>query len=345
MRKWPFSRDSIWNTPIGSQARYVPQPVDPNHIEGPHADLDIIILTPEAPDMEVFGTEYRWQAGTTQETRCKRYTDKPLATLPIASNYVTLFYKQSKPNNAALIMRRDGRSLMQTQPFQACKGGYATSGLRMPFDRNELLALDDIDIYGDGTYGMHGGSGLNTMGGAIRLGELTSPEIDSMRHTLKISFPGEQYLFFDQEKRVGYRWPARKHDTGAATDYKARIPDAKIGVLRALKPGLDIEALGLETLAARKLAWTLQNYGAYQVEGVPWPKMMIAVEESPEGSVVEEVKSAFGFEFASNDKAGNPWVRDLMRIVPHLQIVANNSEQTPGGGGTPLQPKAPDFCR
>ncbi len=346
LHQWPYAQNSIWNTPIGTGAQYHPQPVSPSHIDGIQADNDIIVLKPNAPLMNVFGTKWRWQGGTTPETRCQKYNNTVLLKLPIPSDYVTLFYKQEKPNNAGIVMQPDGKTLVQIQPFQACGGGYATSGLRKSGGNiiNDLIRTPDLDIKGDGRTGMHGGSGLNTMGGAIRLGELTSPYVDAMRHALKISFPGDQYLYFDHSKNKGYRWPAWKHDTGADRDYNSSNKEATIGCLRALKPDLDINSLGLETLPGKKLAWTLQNYGAYQVEGVPWQRMMIAVEEGPDGAVVTEFLDHYGWEFVSKNKTGNPWVKDCLKIIQHLYIVKNNTQSTRGGGGTPLQPLAPPFC-
>ena len=72
VNKWPFSSESILNMPIGSNAVYTPQPINPDHIDGVMTDLNIIVLTPDAEPMNVYGTEYLWQPGTTPETRCVR---------------------------------------------------------------------------------------------------------------------------------------------------------------------------------------------------------------------------------------------------------------------------------
>ncbi len=45
-------------------------------------------------------------------------------------------------------------------------------------------AKPSVDLYGDGAYGAHWGSGLSALGGSIHLGELLSPE--PMRHALKV---------------------------------------------------------------------------------------------------------------------------------------------------------------
>jgi hypothetical protein len=39
-----------------------------------------------------------------------------------------------------------------------------------------------------------------------------------------------------------------------------------------------------------------------------------------------------------------PFYNDMVAIFQALQIVINNTPDTPGGGGTPLQPPPPPFC-
>jgi hypothetical protein len=338
--KWPFSKTSIWNMPIGSGAEYYPQPVNPDHIDGVMVDADIIVMTPDEDLMPVYGTEYRWSSETNQTTRCIRYNDKVHIRLPIPDDYVTHFYG-TRPNNPGVILTTDGRTLVQTQPFQTCGGGYATTGIRYS-NPNDILRSDDVDILSEGIEGMHGGSGLSSLGGAIRVGEL-APGSDPIRHALKISFPGEHYLYFNHDIDKGYRWPARKHDSNAENKYNGDNPEALQGCLRAIPANVDLELLGLETEPGKKIAWTLQNYGAYQVEGVPWARMMIAVEEGPAGDVAKEFKEDWGYDMVTQDKEGNPWFRDMIKIMKELHIVSNNGPESIGGAGEPLQPLAPDF--
>ncbi len=338
--KWPFSKTSIWNMPIGSDAEYYPQPVNPDHIDGVMVDADIIVMTPDADLMPVYGTEYRWTSETNQTTRCIKYNEKVHMRLPIPDDYFTNFYG-TRPNNPGVILTTDGRTVVQTQPFQTCGGGYATTGIRYS-NPNDILRSDDVDILSEGIEGMHGGSGLSSLGGAIRVGEL-APGSGPIRHALKISLPGEHYLYFDHEKNKGYRWPAIKHDSNAENSYNGDNPEALQGCLRAIPADVDLESLGLETETGKKIAWTLQNYGAYQVEGVPWARMMIAVEEGPAGDVAKEFKEDWGYDMVTQDKEGNPWFRDMIKIMKELHIVSNNGPESIGGGGEPLQPLAPDF--
>lgn len=336
---WPFSKTSIWNMPIGSAAEYTPQPVNPNHIDGIMVDADIIIITPDNRTMPVYGTEYCWTTETNRTTRCIKYNDKVHIRLPIPANYITTFYG-SRPNNPGVIVTSNGRSLVQTQPFQTCGDDYATTGIRKS-DPNDILRYEDIDILAEGIEGMHGGSGLSSLGGAIRVGEL-APGSEPMRHALKISFPGEYYLFFDHTRNKGYRWPARKHDTNAESAYNGDNPEALQGCLRAIPAWIDVDTLGLETEPGKKLAWTLQNYGAYQVEGVPWARMMIAVEDGPAGDVAANFKKDWGYDMVTLNKS-NPWFRDMIRIMDLLHVISNNGPDSIGGGGEPIQPLAPDF--
>ncbi len=335
--KWPFAQDSIWNMPIGSEAKYKPQPIHPDHIDGIMVDLDIIIMTPNASLMNVYGTGQRWGSDVTPTSRCMQHDNTVHLKLPIPITYTTTnFGKQ--PNNPGAILRRDGRTIVQTQPFQVCKNGYATTGLRK--SGSNILRTDDVDLYSDGMYGMHGGSGLSSLGGAIRVGEL-SPGSGPIRHVLKISFPGRRYLYYDHETSTGYRWPAKKHDSNAKDKYRGDEPEAKIGCLRAIPPSVNIDEFGLETEPGKKIAWTLQNYGAYQVEGVPWARCMIAAEDGPDGCVPIQFEKDWGYSMVTKDKTGNPWYRDMIKIFRELHIVTNNGPANMGGGGKPLQPLAP----
>ncbi len=336
--KWPFSENSIWNMPIGTGAKYKPQPIAPEHIDGIMVDLDIIIMTPDAPLMNVYGTDQLWGADVTPTRRCLEHDGIVHLRLPIPSEYITAAGYGSRPNNPAAILLADGRTVLQTQPFQVCNGGYATTGLRR--SGSGILRYKDVDLFGDGTYGMHGGSGLSSLGGAIRVGEL-APGSGPIRHALKISFPGKHYLYYDKENDIGYRWPARKHDSNARTNYTGTEPEAKIGCLRAISPTVDINDLGLETEPGRKIAWTLQNYGAYQVEGVPWARCMIAAEDGPDGCVPELFQQQWGYEIVTQNKTGNPWFRDMIKIFNQLCIITNNRPNSIGGGGTPRVPLVP----
>src|SRR3989442_8339528 len=57
---WPFSRDSIWNLPIGANAVYVPGNIKKPTAYGMTTDVDVLILTPNAPPTDVYYNGDAW---------------------------------------------------------------------------------------------------------------------------------------------------------------------------------------------------------------------------------------------------------------------------------------------
>ena len=89
-------------------------------------------------------------------------------------------------------------------------------------DRWRSSALRQFDQYfGKGTGGAHGGSGLSSLGGSIRLGELL-PGSPPINHALKIElanwwYYGEKQLqpkTIDNQGRSQYLWPATGSNAG-----------------------------------------------------------------------------------------------------------------------------------
>src|SRR5947199_2841223 len=60
---WPFSRDSIWNLPIGANAVYVPANIKKPTASGMTSDVDVLILTPDAPVTDVWKNNDAWSGG------------------------------------------------------------------------------------------------------------------------------------------------------------------------------------------------------------------------------------------------------------------------------------------
>lgn len=193
---WPFSRGSIWNTPIGGNAVYVDAKIEPSPKRGLTTDEDIIILHPNAPLMKVYQTDYLWgeTVRDSTERRCIKASNTPLYELPIPRTYVTEFPGLA-PNNAAAILLADGETIRSTQPFQVCAGGYATTRFSGTPDHSIKTSA--------GIRGAHGGSGMSTLGGSLRLGELM-PGFGPVRHALKVNMWAEKYLYYDTVTK-GYR--------------------------------------------------------------------------------------------------------------------------------------------
>jgi hypothetical protein len=325
-RAWPFSATSIWNTPIGSAAVYVPAQITKSTGSGMTADEDIIILHPEAPTTDVLTNTADWND---TENRCPG-SSPTLLSVPIPSTWTFTPVLPDTPNASAAILLSDGRTIKQTQPLSRCTdGGPATSHYLFP----------DNDIMGDGTTGAHGGSGLSAIGGTLRLGELR-PGGGHVRHALKIElWKAENYFTCATGAACQFRWPATSGETNTAG---TNVSAMREGSLLALPATLDLTALGLETAPALSLAWTLQNYGGYIVDDTAWSVYALAVETGPDGRFLDQFQQDYGFTFTPSSK-DTPWGRDMDRLFLALAVVDDNGPSSVGGGGVPRQPLAPPF--
>src|SRR5213593_2127334 len=337
---WPFSRDSIWNLPIGASAVYVPANVQQATQRGMTTDPDVIILTPNATMTAVYYNSDGWSGGS----RCTPQGNV-LFNAPIPDTFVVPGAGPGNPdgttpNYATAILMPDGHTLTQGQPFARCTaGGPATMWWSVT-----------NDLYGTGIDGGHGGSGLSSLGGTIRLGELVPGGV--IRHVVKINLYGLNNYFYDGTTH-GYRWPASQADGCASSCYGGTTPALRMGSLLAIPASVNIDSLGLETEPAKILARALQDYGAYTVDDTAWSVYAIATEFSPAGRVDDEFNTAWGFPINPPTKTG-PWALDMDRLFGALNVVdnwdagqwaavsASNGAQG-AGGGAPIVPWAPDF--
>jgi len=330
--KQPFSSDSIWNMPIGSEAQYVAANLDgtPGSDEWtpmPQIDDEPIILKPTAPLVALMASSAAWSGAN----RCNA-TGGQLAMIPVPANYTL---GNSGANNSAAILMQDGRTILQAQPFTRCTAcGIATS----------LLTFPNEDLYGQGLSGSHGGSYLSAIGGSIRLGELR-PGQQGMKHAIKVNVDSPNALYRCQTKTQCFRWPATTADSGAVGDYGAESNNQntamKMGALLAIPPSTNINTLGLESEPGKQLAWTLQNYGAYIVDSTGGPAFALGAETGPDGSLRDQFQADYGYPFEQRINDNTTWSRDMSRLIEALQVVNNNSTTSVGGGGTPRQPLAP----
>jgi hypothetical protein len=326
---WPFSPTSIWNTPIGSGAVYVPAQITPATAAGMTVDQDLIVMRPSAPALAVMTNTADWN--NTMD-RCPP-SAPTLFSAPVPDDFVFTPVLPNTPNASTAILDADGRTLKQTQPFSRCTpGAPATSH----YDSS------DVDIAGDGITGAHGGSGLSAIGGTLRLGELR-PGGAPVRHVLKIELDAALNYGHCSTYSSCYRWPAVQADTYATTGYGGPNPALQPGALLAIPIGTDVASLGLETAAAAALGFTLQNYGAYVVDDAAWAVYALCVELGPDGDFTQQFQSDWGFSMTPSSK-NTPWARDMDRLFGALAVVDNNAPGTLGGGGAPLQPPAPPLA-
>jgi hypothetical protein len=342
---WPFAQNSIWNMPIGLGARYVPARIGIPTGAALVADEDVLILTPNAPRRVVYLNTAGWDPSLSRCGTIDRTMPILPQPVPVPPSFSTepgpgsAGYLGGTPNMSAAILLPDGRTVVQTQPFHVCgPGGLLTSQYTFP---NADL------ITGDGIAGAHGGSGMSSIGGTLRLGELVPGGV--IRHALKLELDGALYYYYSPtDPTPGYRWPALTADDYAATNYGGHVPALKMGSLLALPPSFPIKSLS--TTPGKILARALQDYGAYVVDDAAWDAVQIATEWGPRGRVIDEFQHVWGFSFqpdvtvpCAQTMASCRWATDLARIVTHLAVVDNNSPACIGGCGARRAPLALPF--
>lgn len=350
---WPFASNSIWNMPIGSGATYVDVGMSSlgfgpngtgNFTPMPNIDDERIFTNASAPQISIQYSSAGW-SGT---SRCT-VTGGSVAGLPITVPADASFTVPGTDpgNDSAAFLLADGRTISQCQPLAICTaGGNGTS----------IIAFANVDLYGTGITGAHGGSGLSAFGGSIRVGELR-PGQTGMRHALKIEVDAGYVLAQQTSQANCFRWPATNADSDALTAYgqfnATMYSGMKSGALMAIPASVSLSSLGLSssTGPGMQLAWTLQNYGAYIVDtggesspvspGSTGAGYAICAENGPNGSVRTQFQSDWGMSLFGRCNDNTNWTNDFQKCMEALQLVDNNSATSIGGGGTPLQPLAP----
>lgn len=320
----PFSCDSIWNMPIGANARYVPANIKPaEFISG---DVDFYIVTTESDSLVPWYNPDSWLKG-----RCSSLSKGRNGYLYVPQDLIVPDATETEtPNNSAAFLQPDGQTLIQMSPLARCETGGIVFGYVTP-----SYSHYHENIYGPGITGGHAGSGLSSIGGTVRLGELL-PSDKALRHALKLEVYANKYLY---NQPPGYRWPAVRADLYAYNDYYDQgkmqyggsNPALVMGSLLAIAPQVTEESLKLETVPGRKLFFALQNYGGYIVDDTLWDNHAIAIENG----AMEEFESKYGYSFNTNSGA---FFNDVNKLFQALQIVDNNTPENIGGGGKPRQP-------
>ncbi|GEM_PF-3397863 len=318
--KWlqPFASNSIWNMPVGSNAAYVPAGLQDASFTGTDVNLlyNVPAGSPERPIYDPASWEHR-ASGTAVADPNRR------KTIPIPDDLLVAdAAPPNTPNNASAFLLPDGKTVVQISPLTRTQNGGPVYG----------WVSQDINIYGDGITGGHAGSGLSSIGGTIRKGELTGSA--PIKHALQLEVWAQQYLSYNNDGTSGYRWPANRADSYAASTYHGKNPALEMGALLALSPSATVDSLGLKTEIGKKLFHALQDYGGYVVDDTAWNADTIGIEYG----VDEEVKAAYGYTL---DQYSGAIHDDFNKLFTALNVVNNNSATNIGGGGTPRQPLDP----
>jgi hypothetical protein len=310
--KQPFASDSPWNMPIGQGAVYVPAGIGESDWVVPEINY-VYTLRSTDPVQSLFNPA-SWGPG-----RCDDTLEYAGIDLPIPDSLVVPDAEPDfTPNNAAAFLLPDGQTFVQVNALARCDEGGPVFGIRAP----------DQSIYGQGIRGGQGGSGLSSVGGTLRAGELTGSA--PIKHALKVTIWCELYCSYTER---GFRWPATRADAYADEVYGGEVPALRMGSLLAIPPSVGVTALGLETEAGLKLFNALRDYGAYVVDDSYWDAHGIAIEDE----ALEEFEDEVG-AFATD---GGRFYRDVQKLFEVLHVVDNNGPESVGGGGIPRQPLAP----
>lgn len=323
-RLWPFASTSIWNMPLGANARYVAATIGSR---GFGTDIDWFVTTQASDPLVPMYMPATWGqgrcAGTTPEQQAQWH---PEAAQPIhvpasliIPDAITSGGIYWTPNSSSAFLAPDGHTLINFNVTARCTAGAPLYG----------NWFGQSDLYGDGIGGGHGGSGLSSIGGSIRTGELLNDQ--PIRHALKIDIWGK-WMYYDANGK-GHRWPAPLADGGAPQQYKGVNPALVMGSLLALPPDVTPESLGITSPAGKKLFQALQNYGTYVVDDSGGDYNALCVEHNAD----VEFQQATGHTIAQDQGIA----ADFGRMVAALKVIDNNGPSSIGGGGTPRAPLAP----
>ena len=311
----PFASTSIWNTPIGSGAVYVPAGIAPPTARTLTADQTLTLMDPSAPMTAIAAN------GGQHSDRC--IGGGQLTSAPIPPS---LMIPSGTANYGYAVLGADGSSLTEGNAFARCTpGGPATA----------WGAKSVGSIYGDGLVGSAGGSGLSILGGILRVNEFVPG--GQVNHAVRVNLDGAADLFGGPN---GFRWPATHEDGYGPTGYGGTNPALKMGALLALPANVSLASLGLTSGPGLILARALQDFGAYVSNDTAAPVFTIDTETG-DASMTDQFQSVWGFPFQTAGVGGSPWANDVMTILQHLAVVDNNGPNSIGGGGTPLVPPAP----
>lgn len=318
---WPFSRTSVWNMPIGSNAKYESTGfVEYDELSCDWAWLLKTNKNDEVLDIVQSNMDDRWPADISSK--------KKNGTTYWPRGFTIT--KESPMNDCSAILQPDGRSIIELQP--TCRDD-ASSTYVIGNPRH------DIDIYSDGILGTHWGSGLATLGGCIRLGELTGDE--PIRHALKINVWADELLYHDYINN-GFTWPADRSDTKPTS--KGTRKYMLEGTLLAIPRNITPESVGITDRIVKKLFVAAQDYGVYIVDDTVRGAYSISADIEEYEAVKEECGINMRTHISrTTDSATLTYAQDMIKLVLALKAVTNNSAQSIGGGGTPCQPLAPNF--
>lgn len=305
---------------------------------GFHADVDVAVRASSDDPL----VPWISQGGWGPEDRCA--ISGTVAThVPLPDDFAI----GCQGGNLAMgLLLPDNRTLLQMQP--ANRAPMRGAPLLAQYQRGCPVAFPwAVDILSDAPWGAHGGSGLSSIGGTLRAGELL-PGAPPIAHALKLELLAHDYYFSGGPAapyEQCFAWPALgcdgyAHDSSSALQYNGSCAALKPGALLAIPP--DAAPAAMATEPGRRLGDALRAYGAYIVDDTASDSAALCMEQA----TLDDLRAAYSITVGAPaaSAASAAFASDLAELFRSLAVVANNANSTVGGGGTPGVPLAPPIC-
>ena len=321
---------------------FIPAGGPPDH--GVHADQDILLRAALDDPVTPF-KDRAWRGGG----ECVE-AGEVKGSLPFPADWTG---ECEDNNNAFALLLGDNETLLQSQPLYRAAPG-APIMAQWPPSHPEyagFMAGWNMSILSaDGAAGGHGGSFLSSIGGTLRVGELSAGLIP---HALKLELYGHDFYWSGLRGPPDcYTWPAIACDgygnSSGWNGYNGLLPWVRPGALVAVPSSLaGALAARMVTPPARTILQALVSYGAYLVDDTAGDSLAICAEPA----AIVELRESWNISInitqsalPSSPGATGDFFRDIVLIAQNLHAVSNNAPGAVGGGGVPLQPPAPPIC-
>lgn len=274
------------------------------------------------------------------DTYCQNlpHTGQIYRLIPMPSGFVI---SDGHANGNGVFIWPNG-DYQQVYQFERCSTGSGTAATQFGSNPNGGPLYNIFSL--DGQFkGTRFGSDLSTLGGLIRIGELSSPVGTKIEHTIMLNMSNAALSFVGG---TGFRWPATVADGNASTNYVGTNSHVVMGSLITVTQGVTPESVGIVSEPAKKIFYALQEYGGLVVDeqGDFNPSLRawgISVETATATDFPERtaVQNTYGIDISSGYSAGT-WQNDMRAIFDNMLVVENADETNPKGPGIAPPPVA-----
>ena len=350
-------------TCLASGCCYAPLTPDPDHTPwcfsmpgaapqwGIHADRDIAVRSSASDALTDWVSQGDWGPDPKCAVAGKVVTRIPLPAL-------TPDLGCSGGNMAMGLLLPDNVTLLQMQP--AYRSPIPGAPLLAQYGKGCPVSFPlNISILGSDPRGAHGGSGLSSIGGSVRAGELL-PGGRGIQHAVKVELFAHDYYFSggsDAPYERCFAWPAAgcdgyAHSEGSPLGYNGSNPALKPGALLAV-PAAVAAGVKVATVPGAIFLAAFSRYGAYLVDDTASDSAAICLELEAQNDLASQYdihlagldkSRAFSPPLAPPTDNTRAFINDLIAIFRALSVVTNNAKDSVGGGGAPIVPIAPPIC-